>query len=170
MKGLNLPPFSVDLASAISLLAVKPPVPCSGERGWKGQSSRAKHGPGERQLFCRGCRCRFLTGLGNNKFSIKPASSSRLGAPCRGGSGSSCAARRFGAGSRNQHARRETPEIQRDRKQLKSLEFAQVLGVVTPSPTKLQRPHVAWSLRCVSSERQRPGTGVRPSSSSSRSR
>lgn len=92
-KGLNLPPISVDLASAISLLAVKLLLPCSGEPGWKEQSSTAKHGPGEKQLFCWSRRRRFLTGLENNKFSIKPASSSGLGALCRGGSGSSCMAR-----------------------------------------------------------------------------
>lgn len=118
---------------------------CSAERGWEEQSCKAEPSPGERQRLCRSCRCTLLAGPAHNEFAIKAAAPSRLSAPCLGGIRLQlrCAV------IQDRKAKPARPKgsaggIQGDRKQLNSLEFVQVLGLVTPFPTKLGRPHVTW--------------------------
>lgn len=65
-KRRDVPPFSVGLVCAISLLAVKLLSLCSRELGCKEQSCKADASAGERQQFFRTCRCSFLTGLENS--------------------------------------------------------------------------------------------------------
>lgn len=121
----------------ISLLAVKLLSLCSGgELDCQEQSCGAEPSPGERQLFCRSCRCSFLTRLENNKFSIKPSIFQQALSSVPGGIRLQlhCAVTQ-GRKQKTARPKGSAGGIQGDRKQLNSLEFAQALGVVTPSPT-----------------------------------